>query len=267
MKNVCYDFVAELYDFVPGYAGRGDLNLYIGCCYSAKGKILEIGCGTGRILIPAAESGCLITGLDISEQMLARCKQKLLAKPEEVQNRVQLVREDMTNFHLDDQFSLVIIPFRPFQHLIDITDQMACLRCINQHLEDGGRLIFDLFQVDPRKLFGPGFTDQESEDFAWIDIPEGKKFRRSHRVPAKHWSEQYNDVELIYYVSHSDGKVDRFVQAFPFRYFFRYEVQHLLERCGFEVVEIFGDFDMSSLSDDSPEMIFVAEKRSQIDTV
>jgi hypothetical protein len=48
--------------------------------------------------------------------------------------------------------------------------------------------------------------------------------------------------------------------AFTVRYFFRYEVEHLLARCGFRVVEVFGDFDRSPLADASPEMIFVAEK-------
>ncbi len=46
--------------------------------------------------------------------------------------------------------------------------------------------------------------------------------------------------------------------AFPLRYFFRYEVEHLLARCGFRVEETFGDFDRSPLRDNSPEMILVA---------
>ena len=255
-----YAFIADLYDFVPGYAYRGDLNFYLDCCRSANGKILELGCGTGRILIPTAESGCYITGLDFSEHMLARCKQKLQEKPEEVQKRVCLVRGSMTDFNLNETFSMVIIPFRPFQHLVDVSDQMACLKCIHKHLKDKGRLVFDFFQVDPRKMFGSKFTEEEAEDFSWVDLPDGKKFRRSHRISAKHWSQQYNDVELIYYVSHPDGQVERLVQAFPFRYFFRYEVQHLLERCGFRIAEIYGNFDKSIFTDDSPEMIFVAEK-------
>jgi len=254
-----YSFVAELYDFVPGYAGRGDLEFYLNCCSSTNGKILELGCGTGRILIPAAESGCKITGLDLSEHMLSKCRQKLQNKPREVQERIKLIQGNMADFNLNDTFSLIIIPFRPFQHLVDIDDQMSCLRCIRRHLEDKGRLVFDFFQVDPRKMYGPGFVEEEVEDFTWIDIPDGKKFKRTHRISAKHWSEQYNDVELIYYVAYPDGKVDRFVQAFPFRYFFRYEVQHLLERYGFKIVELYGDFDRSPLADSSPEMIFVAE--------
>jgi hypothetical protein len=66
---------------------------------------------------------------------------------------------------------------------------------------------------------------------------------------------------LIYYVSHPDGRIERLVQAFPFRYVFRYEMEHLLDLCGFKVVDLFGNFDKSAYSNDSPEMIFVAAKK------
>ncbi len=259
-----YAFIAELYDFVPGYANRRDLDFYLGFCRSAQGKILELGCGTGRVLIPAAAAGCSMVGLDFSQYMLARCGKKLQEQPREVQERVRLAQGDMTDFDLGETFGLVTIPFRPFQHLIPIDDQMACLRCIHNHLAEDGKLVFDLFQVDPRKTYGPSFTEEEAEDFPWIDLPDGRKLRRTHRIPAKHRARQYNDVELIFYVEHPDAKTERLVQAFPFRYFFRYEVEHLLARCGFRIAELFGDFDRSPLSDDSPEMIFVAEPRATL---
>jgi len=60
----------------------------------------------------------------------------------------------------------------------------------------------------------------------------------------------------------TNGKTERVVNGFPMRYFFRYEVEHLLARAGFEVVELYGDYDKSPLVDESPEMIFVARKVS-----
>jgi hypothetical protein len=86
--------------------------------------------------------------------------------------------------------------------------------------------------------------------------------KRTHRLAALHRAEQYNDIEMIHYVTHPDGHTERLVQAFPFRYFFRYEVEHLLARCGLKVIELFGSFDRSPLEDNSPEMIFVAEKQA-----
>ena len=257
-------FIAELYDHIPGYAGRPDQGFYLDYARSAEGKILELGCGTGRLLIPIAAAGCAIVGLDLSEHMLAKCREKLQRQPEEVQERVRIVQGDTTCFDLEETFGLVTVPFRAFQHLISLDEQIACLRCVNRHLVMGEKLILDLFQVNLRYLTDPANTE-EREDFQ-VEIPGGRTLRRTHRLAALHRSEQVNDVEIIYHVSHPDGHTERLVQAFPFRYFFRYEVEHLLARCGFRVAELFGSFDRSPLKDDSPEMIFVAEKGERTGT-
>lgn len=252
-------FLAEYYDFVPGYAGRRDLEFYLDYSRKAGGTVLELGCGTGRVLLPIAGAGCQIVGLDLSKFMLAKCKEKLLRHPREVQERVLLVQGNMADFKLNRIFPLVTTPFRPFQHLVSVDGQMACLRCVNRHLVKGGRLILDVFHPDPTKLTGPA-TLEEIEDVAEVPLPDGRKLRRTYRSVAFHRHEQINDVELIFYVTHPDGRIKRFVQAFPFRYFYRYEVEHLLARTGFRIVELFGNYDRSPFTDDSPEMIFVAEK-------
>jgi SAM-dependent methyltransferase len=253
-------FVAGLYDYVPDYAGRPDLGFYLGYAQAAEGKILELGCGTGRLLIPIAAAGYEVVGLDLSEHMLARCREKLQRQPADVRVRAQVVQGDMTAFGLGETYALITVPFRAFQHLLSMNEQLACLRCACDHLDPGGRLILDLFQVNLRYLVDPA-SKEEQEDFAGVALPDGRTFRRTHRIAAWHRAEQYNDVELIYYVTRPDGATERLVQAFPFRYFFRYEVEHLLARCGYCVAELFGDFDQQALGDDSPEMVFVAERR------
>jgi SAM-dependent methyltransferase len=252
-------FVAELYDHIPGYAGRSDLDFYLDYARSAEGKILELGCGTGRLLIPIAAAGHEIVGLDLSAYMLAKCREKLQGQPEEVQERVRIVQGSMTCFDLGETFVLVTVPFRTFQHLLSVAEQVACLGCVNRHLAAGGKLILDLFQVDLRYLVDPASAEQR-EDPVGVELPGGRTLRRAHRLAAWHPVEQYNDVEIIYHVTHPDGRIEQLVQAFPIRYFFRYEVEHLLACCGFRVAGLFGNFDRSPLKYDSPEMIFVAVK-------
>jgi len=89
-------------------------------------------------------------------------------------------------------------------------------------------------------------------------MPYGRKVRLTEHVTAFHRARQVNDVEMIYHVAHPGGRQERLPMAFPFRYFFRYEVEHLLARCGFQLEQVLGDFDRSPLRDNSPEMIFVA---------
>ena len=249
----------ELYDFIPSYAERRDVEFYVDLARRAKGKVLELGCGTGRILIPTAAAGCQVVGLDLATNMLTKCREKVARQPRKVQERVRLAQGDMVNFNLGETFSLITTPFRPFQHLLSLEEQLGCLRSVNRHLEEGEKLVLDVFQPDFQRLTDPKFK-QETEEFPEVELPDGRRLRRTSRIVAFHRAEQYNEVELTYYVTHRDGRRERWAQRFPFRYFFRYEVEHLLARGGFRVVELFGDFDRSPLRDDSPEMIFVAEK-------
>lgn len=254
--------LAELYDLVPTYHTRTDVDFYLQCCKAAGGPILELGCGTGRVLLPVAEAGCRITGIDLSEHMLSQCRRKLAFKAPEVQERVKLVQGSITEFDIDDSYELAIIPFRVLQHLIDVDDQLSCLRNVNRHLAINGKLILDVFQVNLQYINNP-ISCEEKEDFPEYQFPDGRRLRRTSRLSAFHRAEQYNDVEMIYCLTNPDGVTERIVQAFPMRYFFRYEMEHLLERCGFKIVDLFGNFDKSPLAADSPEMIFVAEKYAE----
>lgn len=254
------EFVAEFYDPVYEIRGPRDIDFFKDYSKNARGRTLELGCGTGRVLIPTAIAGCEITGLDISPKMLKKCQEKLAKEPGEVQEQVTLIQGNMTDFQTGEIYSLVTIPFRAFQHLLSVEEQKACLDCASKHLVSGGLLIIDLFQPLLPRLYDPKYTT-EQEGQPDIRLPDGRTLRITDRVAAFHFDQQYNDVELIHYVTSPDGKTQRLVHAFPIRYFFRYEVEHLLSLCGFTIVELFGGFDRSEFSSNSPEMIFVAGKK------
>lgn len=260
-----YEDVAELpalYDSIPLYASRQDVRFYVDLCRQASGEALEAGCGTGRILIPAAEEGCAITGLDSSVHMLERCRAKVDLLPLEVGSRIRLAPSDMRRFNLGRTFALAIVPFRPLQHLVTVEEQLGFLHCVWEHLEPGGKLVLDVFHADPEKVSGPVNPD-ETEDTPELQLGDGRSLRRTFRILAKRRSEQCNDVQIIYYVREASGETRRIVQTFPMRYFYRYELEHLLARAGFETTELFGDFDRSAFQDDSPEIIVAARKRNR----
>jgi SAM-dependent methyltransferase len=259
-ENALYDsFVAEYYDYVPPVAERADLGFFRSYAKAQGDPILELGCGTGRVLLEQAKAGHRITGLDLSQRMLARCREKLAALPAETQSRVSLVQGDMTSFDLGEKFRLITIPFRPFQHLVEVEQQIACLHSVSKHLAPGGKLIVDFFQTDPRRMHDPAFLEESAPTPAFA-LPDGRQLTVSDRTVAFHRGEQRNDVEMIYNVTHPNGRQERLVFAFTIRYFFRYEVEHLLARCGFRVAELYGGFDRSPLTDSSAEMIFIAER-------
>ena len=251
------EIIGELYDHVTVYRARRDIEFYVDEARAAKGRVLELGCGTGRVLIPVARAGKEITGIDTSRRMLARCRLNIAAEPPEVQKNAVVLEEDMRRLPFAGLFSLIMIPFRPLQHLVSVDDQLATLRSVHRLLEPDGRLVFDVFNPDPR-YFVDESRAEEHEDTAETSLPDGRSFRRTGRVAAVHLVEQYSEVELIYYVRDTDGTIERLVQGFPMRWYWRHEMEHLLALAGFRVEAVFGNFDRSPLIDGSPEMIFVA---------
>jgi SAM-dependent methyltransferase len=254
------EFVAEFYDHVAPYRGRQDVAFYVETARESGGPVLEIGCGTGRVLIPTAQAGIEIVGLDYSERMLAACREPLSREPAEVQSRVQLVRGDMRRFDLGRAFSLVTTPFRPFQHLITVKDQLSCLACIRRHLADGGRLVLDLFNPDMGRLVDDKYLSEQEEEEPF-SLPDGRSVVRRYRTVSRDPFNQVQQNELIYYVTHPDGREERLVHAFPFRHLFRFEAEHLLVRSGFQVEDVYADFDKSPYGSKYPgDLIFVARK-------
>src|SRR6266849_6120677 len=261
MNSALYDsFIADYYDESPVVSGRlQDVAFYRDAARDFGDPILELGCGTGRITMSIAEAGKRITGLDLSERMLERAVKKRAALRVEARERVHLVQGDMAKFDLGEKFRLVIIPFRPLQHLLDLRQQMDCLQCVRQHLAPRGRLILDVFQTDAERMHDPiHMREMLVTEYKTAD---GRQVRITERVAAFHRAEQRNDVEMIFSIGHPDGRKERLVFAWTLRYFFRYEVEHLLARCGFKVAAEYGNFDRTPIRDDSPEMIFVAESR------
>ena len=259
MSSALYDsFIADYYDESPVVKGRTqDVVFYREAAREFGDPVLELGCGTGRITMALAEAGKRITGLDLSERMLERAVKKRAALRVEARERVHLVQGNMAGFDLGEKFRLIIIPFRPFQHLLEVHEQMNCLECARKHLARGGRLILDVFQTDAQRIHDP--VHMRETLVTEYNTADGRQVKISERVAAFHRAQQINDVEMVFSVKHTGGREERLVFAWPLRYFFRYEVEHLLARCGFRVSTEYGDFDKTPIRDDSAEMVFIAE--------
>jgi SAM-dependent methyltransferase len=255
-----YASTADLYDHVLPYRDRPDVDFFVEAARESGGPVLEVGCGTGRVLIPTARAGIEIVGLDRSPTMLSLCRQRLRDEPESVRSKVQLVEGDMRAFSLDRTFALATIPFRPFQHLLSVEDQLACLGCIRRHLGDGGRFVLDIFNPSLEALVNRTIGEEFGEEPEFT-MPDGRRVVRRHLTAAHDRGNQFTDVQLLYYVTHADGRTERLVHSFRFRYLFRFEAEHLLARAGFEVETLYADYDKSPFGSKYPgEMLFVARK-------
>jgi SAM-dependent methyltransferase len=255
-------FIPEFYDHVTPYATRQDVGFYVAAARDSGGPVLELGCGTGRVLVPTARSGIEIVGLDSSPGMLDACQARLKIEPKEVRDRAMLRLGDMRSFDLERKFRLVTIPFRPFQHLLSTDDQLACLAAIHRHLEDDGRLVFDVFNPSIHNLAKPN-DGSETDEEPPFKLPDGRSVIRRHRMINRDLVSQVNTGELVYYVTHPDGRTERLVHSFKMRCIFRFEMEHLLARTGFVLLHVYSDFDCSPYGAKYPgDLILVAEKKS-----
>ena len=254
--------VAERYDpAIP--IGEGEVEFYLELAREAEARglrTLEPGCGTGRIAIPLAREGVRIVGLDVSSAMLSRAREKSrdLANAEWVEG-------DMRDFDLGEEFGLVMIPVGTFQLLLTVEDQMSCLRAIHRHLAPGGRFAFE--------VENPNFVAMAE----WLTTKRGtlvRNPRRDYRHPVtglqvRSWGmREFHPSEqraighgLIEELDDEDVMVRRIhQQPIELHYFFRYEVEHLLARCGFEIEALYGDVRKNEYRSTSPDFIWVARK-------
>lgn len=223
---------------------EGDIAFYVERAREAEGPVLELGCGTGRILAPIAEAGCAISGLDLSADMLEQARARLAAMPPGAATRATLERGDMRDFDLGRRFALAIIPYRAFAHLMTPGDQMAGLARIRAHLEPGGRLVMNTFDPSLPVIaahLGPGAPGLvPMAAFPHPDTGNTVQVWATRRYePAE---QVVGETRVFEELDASGRTVGRLHTRVRLRYTFRFEMQHLLERCGFTIEDLHGDF-------------------------
>ena len=225
--------------------------------------MLELGAGTGRTLIPMAEAGATVTGLDANGAMLDALRKKLLGRPPKFIKRITLVEGDMRRFKLKGKFALIAAPFRAFLHNLTVADQLATLACVRTHLAPKGRFVFNVFDPSYEILL----EGRATLGGRMIRLTEFKHPRSGNRVIV--WTarrESGFDSQIISedWIFEELGKggrsVARDVRTLTLRYVFRYEMEHLLARAGFEVEALYGDFNRGAFRHGG-EQVWVVRRR------
>ena len=249
-----YDDWADIYDAV--YADlTHDIDFYVEQARACGGPVLELGCGTGRVSLAIAAAGIDITGIDISPRMIAAAQAK--AERRGLSERCIFQSGDMADLQIADRFPLVIMPFRSFQSMLTVEEQRMALAGVREWLAPEGRLAFDTFNPDVRQLAdeNSASTPVHLQDVA-----------RSGGGTIVVWGQngwdavsQVNDVRLIIEEVSDEGVVERrLFRDFEQRYTFRYEMEHLLELCGFAIEEPAGDFEGGPVTEDSENLVWLA---------
>jgi len=255
MKNE-FDAYADFYDkwnenFIS------DIPLWLEYARKCGSPVLELCCGTGRILLPIAREGIEITGLDVSEKMLDKAREKLNQEPEEAKKKVTLFQGDMRNFHLKKEFNFIFIPFNSFLVLLSTEEQNNCLRSAYKHLSSQGRLAISMFNADLSRAEGV----LRSEGDILEDYPQEGDTTEIFSYQFFDKPKQIIKVRFFVDSTKAGGELFRKTIDLKMRYFFQDEFEKILSSNGFETVELFGNYDKAPFKEDSPFIIFVAKKR------
>jgi SAM-dependent methyltransferase len=219
------------------------------------GPLLELGCGTGRALIPLAEAGYEITGVESSHAMIARAQRKIewggLGKV------ARLVEGDFAEVALGGPYAFAFTLMNTFLHLPDMRSQLRALRHWRDALIPGGLLLIDVLNPDVALLAAMDGRMEWDRSWEQADPPaQVMKFLTRVADPA----EQILTVNHIYDEIDPDGALRRTVAAFDLRYLWRYEAELLLDKAGFVMDGVYGDWGMAAYGSDSERMILLARK-------
>lgn len=261
-ESRAFDAWAEYYDIV--HTGLpGEAEFYVGQAVRAGGPVLELGCGTGRICIPMAMSGVDVTGLEISKEMLARCRAKKRAAGK-TPGRMTLIHGDMRDFEIDARFDLIVIPYRGFMHLLSPDDQLACLDAARRHLTDDGLLVLNVWLAKPSALHTHVGKTGGGQRFVGRYPMPGRECVLVHYCScACEELRQLLCEEHMFHEVGPDGTVRRSRALSLVRTWFTpREMAALVHNAGLAVDGLFGDFDCGPLTPSSGEMIWALRRAS-----
>ncbi len=232
---------------------RDDVAFYGALARETGGPILELGCGTGRVLLPIAREGVACTGLDGSTAMLDVLRQKL--RTETPPPSLRLLCAPMEDFDLGgERFALIFSAFRAFQHLATVDHQLRCLANVRRHLAPGGIFAMDVFAP---LLDRTAIVDEPEAADATFPL-DGAEVTRWVRIQ-RDLATQVATIHMRYERTRGGMRTapDEH-ESFHMRWTHRYELEHLLVRAGFTPTAFYGAFDKRPYDYVSGDVVVVA---------
>jgi ubiquinone/menaquinone biosynthesis C-methylase UbiE len=233
------DPVVQYYDETLAIGDPAEIGWYLNKVQEFGGPVLDLGCGTGRIALEVACNGYTVVGVDRSEGMISLFKKKLLKESEQIQNRVSIHKGSISAFNLNKKFQTILC-VDAFFHNVTIAEEIACLQKMRTHLNPEGRFIFNIH--NPNCEFFMTCDPDVYTERGIYTLKTGDRLR----------IEEANDLDVVtqVIVTHlrytrmdSAGNVVEVKESsWKSRYLYHYEAVHLLNRCGFEVESVVGDY-------------------------
>jgi SAM-dependent methyltransferase len=243
--------LAHLYDW-EHEAFTDDLPFYEALALRTGGPVLELACGSGRVLAPMTAQGLEVVGVELSPPMLERARRRLAgAHPP-----ARLVRQDMSQGLPAGSYALVLLALNGLGFVTTTEAQRRLLRDVADHLAADGLLAIDV--VNPATLF------DEPQGIPVLQRTEPDEGIGAHvtkwMVQQLHPADQCFELHSFYDLVWADGTYSRLSDRTKLRYFSRFELELLLQDARLVIDGLYGDYEAGPFHDDSERQIFIARR-------
>jgi SAM-dependent methyltransferase len=245
-----FDRFARLYDWEHDQY-LVDVDVHVGFARRFGGPVLELACGSGRLLAPLARAGFAVTGVDSSAAMLDRARSRLAAHS----LGATLIQQRLESLRVEGRFRTIIIGLDSFGLLLRRDDQLAALRAARAHVSHDGRLVLDVANGNLRGASEP--PEELVHDLTMPDPETGRpitKFVLRRPRP----SEQTDELMFFYDEQDERAFLRRSMVELKLRWFTRFELELLLQAAGWQVDEVYGNYHLDEFGPDSDRLIVVA---------
>lgn len=255
-----YQAIAEYYDaeYVSNSVLDNDVPFLIEHLPSRAAKILELCVGTARAAIPLAQAGHRITGVDLDAELLkiARRKRDSVGLTDK---ELKLVRGDVLSFKSETRFDYAVLIFNTLLNFTSLAEQDRLISNVAKQLKPGGRFWVDIFNPDLSILGTPHHAHFDSATFY---VPAlDRSVHRTTEITRAEKRPQLQEMTFHYTWADEQGDLHQERVDFEMTWMMPRELTLLLQRHGFVIEHLYGDYDGSDVSTESPRLIACAKKR------
>lgn len=226
---------AELYTLTHR-GNPGDEAFYVRLCADGK-RILELGCGAGRLLCELAREDAMLVGLEFDAGLRSMARSALKSLPRERRARVEVIAGDMRAFAFKEQFDRILLPYNGLYCLLSRAEVLACLKCVRAHLAPSGIFAFDVWRADPFHAQTEELEEETQDPI--LAINHARKVWDVYETTFWHRTRQRLDARYSY---EPRGRGQPRQIEIPQRYLLRTELYELLAQADLRVQRIAGDF-------------------------
>ncbi|MEM7115516.1 MAG: class I SAM-dependent methyltransferase [Chloroflexota bacterium] len=250
-----YERLASYYDLTHD-ALVEDVALILELAAQVEGPVLELGCGTGRLLRPLSRANHQVTGVDNSLAMLTLAQHYLSQEPAAVQQRVQLVEQDFTLLQLPGttSYGLAIMPYNTFLHL-DSRAKLAVLKRVRRYLGENGRFFIDL--INPFTLASLAPENDFVLENELIDPETESVIEQWSKTAVVDDEAQMVQIDWLYKELGEGG--EETAVSLEYYYAYPHELELMLKQAGFQLQALWGDYDQVPFSQENPRLLLLAE--------